>query len=311
MTRYFSELVSSGVPCLFYTDFTGERFHCYKIEELALHDIEFSFNSTQHPNNTPHKPFIYPIPFEEYRQKFDTVQEHIRSGNTYLLNLTQPTPIESPYNLKDIYTMAHAQYKLRVKDQFVCFSPEPFITMEGNTIHTYPMKGTIDASVPNAIDTILKDPKEFAEHTMIVDLLRNDLGMIANDIRVEQFRYITTIDTGEKKLHQVSSHICGTLGEDWRTNAGELITKLLPAGSISGTPKHKTVEIINEVEGYDRGYFTGVFGYFDGINLYSAVAIRFIENSQERLVYKSGGGITSDSNTRSEYQELIDKIYIP
>jgi len=311
MTRYFSELVSSGVPCLFYTDFTGERFHCYKIDELASHDIEFSFHSAPHEKNAPHKPLFTPITFEEYRRKFERVQEHIRSGNTYLLNLTQPTPIESPYNLKDIYRMAHAQYKLRVKEQFVCFSPEPFITIEDNTLHTYPMKGTIDASVPNAIDTILNDPKEFAEHTMIVDLLRNDLGMIANDIRVEQFRYISTINTGEKKLHQVSSHICGTLYENWHANVGELITKLLPAGSISGTPKRKTVEIIKEAEGYDRGYFTGIFGHFDGKNLYSAVAIRFIENTQGKLLYKSGGGITADSDPCSEYQELIDKIYIP
>lgn len=311
MVQYFSELVSSGVPCLFYTDFSGEKFHCYKMDELAAHDIEFSFNSTPNANNAPHKPLFIPIKFEEYCQKFETVQEHIRCGNTYLLNLTQPTAIESAYSFKDIYTMAHAQYKLRVKDKFVCFSPEPFITIEGNTIHTYPMKGTIDASVPNAIEVILNDPKEFAEHTMIVDLLRNDLGIIAKEIRVEQFRYITTIDTGKKQLHQVSSHICGTLETDWRKHAGRIVCELLPAGSISGTPKQKTVQIIKEVEGYDRGYFTGIFGHFDGKNLYSAVTIRFIENNEGKLVYKSGGGITSDSDPYSEYQELIDKIYIP
>lgn len=311
MIQYFSELVSSGVPCLFYTDFTGKKFHCYSLEELASHDIEFSFQSAPNEYNAPHKPLFTPISFEEYRQKFDIVQEHIRNGNTYLLNLTQPTPIESPYSLKEIYQMAHAQYKIRVKDQFVCFSPEPFITIEGNTIHTYPMKGTIDASFPNAIDTILNDPKELAEHTMIVDLLRNDLGIIAKEIHVKEFRYISTINTGEKKLHQVSSHICGRLDDKWRANAGELITKLLPAGSISGTPKHKTVEIINEVEGFKRDYFTGIFGHFDSKNLYSAVAIRFIENIQGKLVYKSGGGITADSSPANEYQELIDKIYIP
>jgi para-aminobenzoate synthetase component 1 len=173
------------------------------------------------------------------------------------------------------------------------------------------MKGTIDASLPNAINTILNDPKEFAEHTMIVDLLRNDLGIVAKEIRVEDFRYISTIDTGNKRLHQVSSHISGILEGNWRENAGELLKALLPAGSISGTPKRKTVEIIQEVEGYDRGYFTGIFGHFDGINLYSAVAIRFIENIEGQLIYKSGGGITSDSEYQSEYNEMIDKLYIP
>jgi para-aminobenzoate synthetase component 1 len=311
MIQRFSSLVSSGVPCFFYTDFGGEHFHCYTLEELHTEDIEFAFNSDSDKTNTPHKPIFSPISLEHYRQKFEAVQEHIRNGNTYLLNLTQPTSIETDYTLKDIYTMANAPYKLRVKNQFVCFSPEPFITIEGNTIHTYPMKGTIDASLPNAIETIINDKKEIAEHTMIVDLLRNDLGIIAREIKVEKFRYITTIDTGDKKLHQVSSHISGTLDNNWKVNVGKLICELLPAGSISGTPKRKTVDIIKKIEGYTRGYFTGVFGHFDGKNFYSAVAIRFIENVDGKLIYKSGGGITADSDCLSEYSEMIDKIYIP
>jgi para-aminobenzoate synthetase component I len=311
MIQRFTSLVSTGVPCFFYTDFTGEHFHCFTLEELDKEDIEFAFNTATPTTNSPHKPLFYPISREDYRQKFEAVQEHIRNGNTYLLNLTQPTPIESSYTLKEIYKMAHASYKLRVKDQFVSFSPEPFITIEGNTINTYPMKGTIDASLPNARDTLLSDPKEFAEHTMIVDLLRNDLGIIAKEIKVKKFRYITTIDTGDKKLHQVSSHISGILEHNWKENAGALISTLLPAGSISGTPKRKTVEIIEEIEGYKRGYFSGIFGHFDGENLYSAVAIRFIEKTAVNLIYKSGGGITADSDCTREYNEMIDKIYIP
>ena len=311
MLQRFSSLVSSGVPCFFYTDFIGENFHCFTFEELHEKDIEFAFNSGSDTTNAPHKPPFLPVSFEYYRQKFDVVQENIRNGNTYLLNLTQPTPIEPGYTLKEIYTMAHAPYKLRVRDQFVCFSPEPFITIEGDTIHTYPMKGTIDASLPNAIDTILNDPKELAEHTMIVDLLRNDLGIVAKEIKVEKFRYITTINAGDKKLHQVSSHISGRLESNWKDNIGGIISALLPAGSISGTPKRKTVEIIKEVERYDRGYFTGIFGHFDGKNLYSAVAIRFIENIAGKLIYKSGGGLTADSDCLSEYNEMIDKVYIP
>src|SRR3989339_1155005 len=311
MIQRFSSLVSAGVPCFFYTDFTGEHIHCYTLDELKDEDIEFAFKSDSNSTNSPHKPSFFPLSFENYRLKFEAVQEHIRSGNSYLLNLTQPTPIESPYTLYEIYSMAHAPYKLRVKEEFVCFSPEPFITIEDNTIHTYPMKGTIDASIPNAIETIINDPKEFAEHTMLVDLLRNDLGIVAKNIKVEKFRYITTIDTGEKKLHQVSSHISGTLEDNWREGAGELLKALLPAGSISGTPKRKTVEIIEEIEGYERGYFTGVFGHFDGRNLYSAVAIRFIQNSDGNLIYKSGGGITADSICEGQYKEMLDKIYIP
>lgn len=306
-----SELISTRVPCFFYTDFSGSQLHCYPLDDLEKHDIEFSFNAPCPANNFPHKPSYHPISYENYHDKFARVQEHIRSGNTYLINLTQPTPIESPYTLQEIYFMAHAPYKLRVKNQFVCFSPEPFINIENNTIHTYPMKGTIDASHHNAIETILNDPKEFAEHTMIVDLLRNDLGIIATNITVKEFRTISTIDTGDKTLHQVSSHIVGTLEDNWRENIGALLKALLPAGSISGTPKKRTIEIIEEIEEYKRGYFTGAFGYYDGENLYSAVAIRFIENIDGKLIYKSGGGLTAESECEKEYQEMIDKIYIP
>lgn len=311
MYAQLSKWVSAGIPTFFYTDFTGEHLMAYPIDKLPDHDIEFSFCTPKSPLNYPHTPLKTPINPLEYQKKFERVQEHLHAGNTYLLNLTQMTPIETPYSLAEIYTMAHAPYKVRVQNSFVSFSPEPFITIQENRIHTYPMKGTIDADIPDAIQTILADPKELAEHTMIVDLLRNDLGIVANNICVENFRYITTIDTGVKKLHQVSSHIHGELTNDWKSNIGEILRHLLPAGSISGTPKKKSVAIIKEIEGYERGNFTGVFGYFDGESLYSAVAIRFIENRDGNLIYKSGGGITAESLWEKEYQEMIDKIYIP
>lgn len=311
MYTQLSQLVSKGIPTFFYSDFKGERFHCHPIGELSNYDIEFSFNDPISFSNFPHTPKFHPIDFADYEKKFNQVQHHIKAGNTYLLNLTQPTPILTNYSLREIYTMSYAPYKLRVGEKFVCFSPEAFITIENNRIHTYPMKGTIDADVPNAIDSIINDPKELAEHTMIVDLLRNDLGIIAHDIRVENFRYITTIETGNKRLHQVSSHISGQLKNGWKETIGEKIQAILPAGSISGTPKKYTCEIIETIEEYQRGYFSGIFGYFDGTNLYSAVSIRYVEQTEEGLVYKSGGGITAESNPRSEYQEMLDKIYIP
>jgi para-aminobenzoate synthetase component 1 len=173
------------------------------------------------------------------------------------------------------------------------------------------MKGTIEANIPNAKERILRDSKEMAEHIMIVDLMRNDLAMVAKDVKVESFRYIDKIRAGDKELLQVSSKITAKLPIDWRDNLGTIIDRLLPAGSITGTPKISTVEIINDIENYDRGFYTGVFGIFDGQNLYSAVMIRFIEKDGKKLYYKSGGGITIDSDTFSEYNELIDKIYIP
>jgi para-aminobenzoate synthetase component 1 len=173
------------------------------------------------------------------------------------------------------------------------------------------MKGTIDAAISDAEQIILNDEKETAEHITIVDLIRNDLGITANNISVDKFRYIDRITTHDKTLLQVSSVISGDLPEHYNEDIGEIIFSLLPAGSISGAPKKKTVEIIKEVEKDKRGYFTGIFGLFDGKNLDSGVMIRYIEKNDEEYLYRSGGGITHMSRPEEEYQEMIDKVYVP
>jgi para-aminobenzoate synthetase component 1 len=317
MLDKLDSLAKSGEPFLFFTDFTASTFNVFRLDELAENDIEFSFDekfSYKKHNLSLQK---YPLPFLNYKEKFDQVIENIKAGNTYLFNLTAPTPITCrvprgcKHSFKEIFSAANAPFKLRVKDEFVCFSPERFISIEDDTISTFPMKGTIDASLPNAEEIILADEKEMAEHVMIVDLLRNDLGIIATDVKVERFRYTEIINAGEKKLLHVSSKINAKLPSGWRDHLSSILKKLLPAGSISGTPKKKTVELIQQIEAYERGYFSGVFGVFDGKNLQSAVMIRFIENQNGQLIYKSGGGITLDSDAQSEYNELLDKIYIP
>jgi para-aminobenzoate synthetase component 1 len=90
-----------------------------------------------------------------------------------------------------------------------------------------------------------------------------------------------------------------------------LFNLLLPAGSISGAPKKKTIEIIQEVEGQERGYYTGIAGTYDGETLDSTVLIRFIEEKEDGKYFRSGGGITHLSTVQKEYQELIDKVYVP
>lgn len=236
----------------------------------------------------------------------------MRKGNTYLLNLTFPTLIDLyPDSLLTIFLSSQAPFKLFFKDQFIVFSPERFIKIENNRIKTYPMKGTIDAAIPEAKKRILANAKEMAEHTMVVDLLRNDLSIVAKQVGVNRFRYVDKIRTGGRELLQVSSEISGILRPHWQDRIGDILFALLPAGSISGTPKKKTIEIIKTVEEYERGFFSGVFGYFDGHQLDSAVMIRFIEKRGSQFIYKSGGGITIDSDIDSEYQEMLDKIYIP
>ncbi|RUM67188.1 MAG: aminodeoxychorismate synthase component I, partial [Sulfurimonas sp.] len=291
-----SYFASENIPFLFYTDFKGDNIHVIPLNELEDAGIEFAINQPYH-NRKYHKKLIkHPVSYKQYKKKFDHIIANIKDGNTYLLNLTQPTEIETDLTLQNIFNRAEAPYKLHVKNHFVCFSPEPFVTIENNTIYTFPMKGTIDAATQHAATQILSNEKEMAEHVMVVDLLRNDLGMVASNIVVEKFRYIQKIHAGDKELLQVSSKIKGTLPKEWKNNLGAIIKTLLPAGSITGTPKHSTVQIIEKVEGYPRGYYSGVFGVFDGTRLQSGVMIRFIEKEKEKFIYKSGGGITLDSN---------------
>jgi para-aminobenzoate synthetase component 1 len=276
---------------------------------------DISFSLAQHRTQTYHdKKISYnftPISKERYTQAFQTIQEEIARGNTYLINLTFPSKFTIDYSLKEIYDYTDAKFKLLFKEKFVCFSPERFIKIKDNTIFTHPMKGTIDATIPHAKEKILANEKEMAEHTMVVDLLRNDLSMVAKKVRVEKFRYVESIKAGERELLQVSSKIKGELEANWQSQIGDILTTLLPAGSITGTPKKITTKLIKQVEGYDRGFYSGVFGFFDGESLDSAVMIRYIEKVGDALYYKSGGGITIDSDLDAEYDEMCEKIYVP
>jgi para-aminobenzoate synthetase component 1 len=302
------------VPFLFVISYDKSKIFAQKLDELdnnILFKIGKYRNYPQIHIDKNYKLNKYPIDFKSYKQKFNRVIKEIKLGNTYLLNLTFRTEIETDLSLKEIFTYARAKYKLYFQNKFICFSPEKFIEIEGNSISTYPMKGTIEAHIPNATEKILANSKEMAEHIMIVDLMRNDLAMVARDVKVERFRYIDKIKAGEKELLQVSSKITAKLPQNWRDNLDGILNTILPAGSITGTPKKSTVNIIENIENYNRGFYSGVFGVFDGENLYSAVMIRFIEQQNSQLYYKSGGGITIDSDALSEYNELIDKIYLP
>jgi para-aminobenzoate synthetase component 1 len=228
-----------------------------------------------------------------------------------LLNLTFASRIETNYSLKEIFFSTQAKYKLWLRDAFVCFSPEIFVKIENGEIRSFPMKGTIDASVPQAERKLLNNRKETAEHATIVDLIRNDLSRVARQVEVKRFRYIDHLKTHKNEILQVSSEISGMLPETYFSELGDIIFALLPAGSVSGAPKDKTLEIIRAAEGAERGYYTGIAGIFDGTNLDSAVLIRFIEKTRDGTFYRSGGGITGQSNAEDEYHELIQKIYVP
>ena len=304
-----------GVPFLFVIDFEQEKPFACGLEEAAsnniLFDVQGFSNAGAEPVETPAALIKKPVSLATYRAKFDEVSRHLHYGDSFLTNLTLKTEIETSKSLRELFFLANAKYKLLFKDQFLVFSPEPFVRIVGGEIHTFPMKGTIDAATYDARKTILANPKELAEHVTIVDLMRNDLSLVADHVNVTRFRYIDELKTSDKNLLQVSSEIVGRLPEDYRSHLGTILTTLLPAGSVTGAPKARTIQIIREAEQEKRGYYAGVFGYFDGMVLESAVMIRFIERERDKLFYRSGGGITTQSIAADEYQEAIDKIYVP
>lgn len=312
-----SSYAKQKIPFIFIIDFDSLKPVVIPIAEVNPDEILYDFNGVKNYTapEIPQAPDfiinITPVPFEQYAEAFSCIQKNQSDGNSYLANLTFPTQIEMNYTLKEIFFLSRARYKLWYRDQFVVFSPEIFITIKDRKISSYPMKGTIDASIHDAENVILNDEKEAAEHLTIVDLIRNDLSRVSKNVSVEKFRYIDKIQTAGKNLLQVSSEIAGTLEDDYMDNLGEIIKKILPAGSITGAPKHKTVEIIKSAEKYDRGYYCGVCGCFDGTDLDSGVMIRYIEKNNGKYFFKSGGGITVYSELNSEYQEMIDKVNIP
>ncbi len=308
---------AKGEPFLFLIDFECKKPLIFSLEEAEKEGLLFSLNGVKSQTDPGTKSgeqlsFDYmPVDQKFYARAFQHVKLNILHGNSYLLNLTFPTKLNTNLTLQDIFLRSDAKYKLLKRDDFVVFSPECFIKIVDGVIYSYPMKGTIDASLPGAEEQLLKDEKELWEHNTIVDLIRNDLSIVAREVELTRFRYIDRIKTHKGELLQVSSEIRGKLQGSWRAHLGDILAKLLPAGSISGAPKQKTIELIEEAEQGERGYFTGIFGLFDGKELDSGVMIRYIEKMGDKLQFRSGGGITGHSKMEDEYNEMLDKVYVP
>lgn len=310
MNRWGAE----GKPFVFLIDFDFEKPLLFDPEDTSGLLWKTPGKRNYHPLATSSEKVewdVEPVRYSRYEKAFQQVQHHIHNGDTYLLNLTMPSKVKTNLSPEAIFHRSQAPYKIWLKNRFVCFSPEIFVRINEGVISSFPMKGTIDANRENAEQLLLNDAKEVAEHHTIVDLIRNDLSMVATGVEVDRLMYIDRVRTNRGDLLQMSSQISGQLPEDYPQSIGTILAKLLPAGSICGAPKPKTVEIIRRAENYARGYYTGIFGIFDGRNLDSCVLIRYLEQNGDELVFKSGGGITFLSDCQTEYNELIQKVYVP
>ena len=271
----------------------------------------YSKSDTRHVATLPELITEGFISEEEYGRKFNKVHEAIAFGNSYLCNLTVTTPVRLNMPLREVFIHTKSQYGICYHNKFMSFSPERFVLIHDGVISSNPMKGTIDATLPDAEKKLTDDYKEDCEHNTIVDLIRNDLGSVAERLSVKRFKYLDRVRTDRGVLLQMSSEISGSLAGEYNSRLGDIIVSMLPAGSVSGAPKPSTLSIIMQSEGEERGFYTGVFGYYDGAVLDSAVMIRFIEDTDDGTFYRSGGGITINSRCRDEWNEARDKIYLP
>lgn len=255
---------------------------------------------------------------KEYLNSFNQVQEYIKAGDCYQINLTQEFSARSQGSVlsraQDLWELTHAPYAgyLKINDfELLSCSPELFIEFQNDRkIKTRPIKGTMPRFDDAEQDQISKaklrnSQKDQAENVMIVDLLRNDLSIYAETGSVNTTKLFEIESFNQ--VHHMVSEITATLKE--QVNPMQMLLSALPGGSITGAPKIRAMQIIEELEGAPRGAYCGSLGYFnfDGTGCWN-ILIRSIQKYQDELSIWAGGGITIASDAEAEYQECFDKI---
>jgi para-aminobenzoate synthetase / 4-amino-4-deoxychorismate lyase len=256
------------------------------------------------------------IPKEAYAGTIAKIKEYLAAGDTYQVNFTDRLAFNSPLSPAELFSMFSAQQRVAYSAflniegrQIISLSPELFFKTEGDRIITRPMKGTMPRGLDLADDErmatiLLNDEKNRSEHVMIVDLLRNDLGRICRTgtVHVESPFSVERYDT----LHQMTSAVIGSLHPTM--SFYDIFQGLFPSGSITGAPKHRTMQIIHELERNARGVYTGAIGFINP-NRSSVfnVAIRTLVVQNGHVTMGVGGGIVADSEAEDEYQECLLK----
>jgi para-aminobenzoate synthetase component 1 len=248
----------------------------------------------------------------EYLRLVERAREYIAAGDIYQVNLAQRfvAPRFPPDGAalfaawRRAHPMPFAAYVDGGDWTAVSNSPECFLTVAGRDVATFPIKGTLDRELAAAGRSLRDDPKERAEHVMIVDLERNDLG------RVCEAGSVTVADLGRVQSYPLLQHMVSEVRGRLRPNVtlSELFRATFPGGSITGAPKIRAMQIIEELEPCARGLYTGAIGWSDlrGANRFN-LAIRTAVLNQEGLSYHAGGGIVADSDPQREYDETLLK----
>ena len=304
----------------FLEDGTPENVH-----ERAIDSIHAIMRELAKPGDLPlvpsadseTQPAHSNFPPQEFQRAVERAKEYIRAGDIFQVVLSQRFECEFTGEPLDFYRCLRfinpSPYMVCLKfgDDFALIgsSPEMHVRLVGNAVEIRPLAGTRTRGATIAQDErnaaeLLADPKERAEHIMLVDLARNDVGRVSEfgTVRVTEFMQI------ERYSHvmHIVSNVTGRLRKD--CDGFDLVKATFPAGTVSGAPKIRAMEIISELEKTRRGCYAGVIGYFgfDG-NLDSCIALRCSVLKNGKAYFQSGAGIVADSNARSEYEETVNK----
>lgn len=304
-----------------YLKLTSQGWTFFSDEEDAeriFHVIQNAIKHKKHPSFSLTQPCSARWNKHEYRTAFKKVQNYIKAGDCYQINLTQEFTAKAQGCLlttaEKFWKLTDAPYSsyLKVDDfELLSCSPELFINFEENRkIVTRPIKGTMPRYADPKQDeqskkNLIHSKKDQAENVMIVDLLRNDLSVYAEtgSVKTPQLFGIESFN----QVHHMVSEVTATLKQD--INPFKVLMSALPGGSITGAPKIRAMQIIDEVEGAPRGAYCGSMGYFnfDGTGSWN-ILIRSIQKYQEDVSIWAGGGITIASDCDAEYQECFDKV---
>ncbi len=304
-------------------------YKLHKVKRTAKNDLKLpeiyflafekwnEFNSTSTPKehqSNKEGNFKPSITKARYQKAYKNIQHYLKEGDIYQVNLTHRLEAKTDLPARELFSrIIHSNpvnflaYIEGENFEVLSASPERFIKIEGNKIETCPVKGTRPRGKTPREDLLLKkdlieSKKEAAELNMITDLLRNDLGKVCKvgSVKVQGHRLIQKCPT----VWHTYSKITGQIAQE----PLDTLISMLPGGSITGCPKKRAIEIIDELEPKTRGIYTGVIGYIKpNQDLDFNIAIRTVIKKKKNLYLQVGGGIVLDSKEKSEYQETLDK----
>lgn len=298
---------------------TSEKEEGYKkaVEELeAFVETIRITDPIPYEKPLPAPDFTCNLSKEEYCKMVEKTKHYIKEGDIFQGVISRRFEAEYDGSLLNAYRVLRTtnpspyMYYMQIKDmQIAGTSPETMVKLANGKLMTFPVAGTRKRGKDRAEDLalekdLLADEKECAEHNMLVDLARNDVGKLAEygSVKVEDYMAIHMFS----KVMHIASTVTGTLAKG--KTAADTVEALLPAGTLSGAPKFRACEIIDELEPVARGVYGGAIGYLDfSGNLDVCIAIRTAVKKGKKLYVQAGAGIVADSVPESEYQECANK----